>query len=154
MKNKKIKGLLAAAFTASVSLTAVGCETATENNGFALGLAALGLAPQSASATVSAVTFTEVAAPSTDTEKASTRISPSVTVKYSDGTEKEFPLTWEALAYSGDTIGSSTYRFGQAVSKDGDVINAILDDGSATYSNNPDGMSVFTDPAIKYQVAA
>jgi secreted PhoX family phosphatase len=89
---------------------------------------------------VTGIDFAAVSVPSTDAERTSVRISPSVTVTYEDGTVQTYDLTWNVLAKSGDTIGSNMY--GEAVDKDGNAIDALLD-GSADYSNNPDGMSIF-----------
>ncbi len=102
------------------------------------------------SPSITGIQFTEISAPTTDTEKTSVRIAPSVTVTYSDGSTQNYPLEWKVLAKSGDTIGTNLYKYGQTVDKDGDVINAILDDASATYSNNPDGMTIYQSGSDYY----
>lgn len=96
------------------------------------------------SKTMESIQFGSVSAPSTDEEKVSVRVSPYITVKYTDNTSYNCKLDWQVIAKSGDEFGSAI--FGGNVDFNGDPIPSLLDMGSdnqePTYSNNPDGMTL------------
>ncbi|SMP06927.1 protein of unknown function, partial [Venenivibrio stagnispumantis] len=90
------------------------------------------------SPTVQSVSFKEVPLPASDADLKSVKVSPALTVTYSDGSTKEYPLSYEVIAKTGDKIGNG--EFGMFY--DVDLQPILADDGSKTYSNNPDANSL------------
>jgi len=90
------------------------------------------------SPTVQSVSFKEVPLPASDADLKSVKVSPALTVTYSDGSTKEYPLSYEVIAKTGDKIGNG--EFGMFY--DVDLQPILADDGSKTYSNDPDANSL------------
>jgi len=90
------------------------------------------------SPTVQSVSFKEVPLPQSDADLKSVKVSPALIVKYSDGSTKEYPLSYEVIAKTGDKIGS--WEFGMFY--DIDLQPILADDGSKTYSQWPDANSL------------
>ncbi len=84
--------------------------------------------------TVQSISFETLSLPQTDEEKLSVRVSPRVYVTYSDGTTKEFPLSYKVLFRTGDkdTHGGMA---GLLYDKDGNSLERV--------STQPDANSVF-----------
>jgi secreted PhoX family phosphatase len=89
---------------------------------------------------IASLSFAPVSIAKNDTEKKEMRVSPSLTVKYNDGSEKTYTLNYKVLARMGDTIGNG--KIGLMVDKDGNPI--LKADGSEYISDNPDGNSFIT----------
>ena len=108
----------------------------------------IGCGSSSGSQTISSLEFTPVSLSANDSEKKSMRISNKVTLKYSDGSSKEYPLSYKILAKMGDKIGSGT--IGLMTDKNA---NAILKaDGSKDISDGPDGNSLINVGGKSYLV--
>jgi len=84
--------------------------------------------------TVQSISFETLSLPQTDEEKLSVRVSPKAYVTYSDGTTKEFPLSYKTLFRTGDkdTQGGTS---GLLYDKDGNSLGRV--------STQPDANSVF-----------
>ncbi|MFN3396191.1 MAG: alkaline phosphatase PhoX, partial [Thermodesulfovibrionales bacterium] len=80
------------------------------------------------------LSFESLPLPQTDEEKLSVRVSPKAYVTYSDGTSKEFPLSYKTLFRSGDK-DSQGGTAGLLYDKDGNPLGRV--------SNQPDANSVF-----------
>jgi secreted PhoX family phosphatase len=86
------------------------------------------------SPTIKGISFETLSIPQTDEEKLSVRVSPKAYVTYSDGTTKEFPLSYKTLFWTGDkdTQGGT---IGLLYDKDGNSLERV--------STQPDANSVF-----------
>ena len=91
------------------------------------------------SKSVKSIAFAPLALSANDSEKQNMRVSDKLTVTYSDGSTKDFPLSYKTLAKMGDKIGSGT--MGLMVDKDGTPLKKS--DGSEDISDGPDGNSFF-----------
>lgn len=87
---------------------------------------------------VSSIAFSPVALAANDAEKRAMRVSPKLTVTYSDDSTQEFELSYNTLAKMGDQIGSGT--IGLMTDEDGNPI--LKGDGSQDISDGPDGNSL------------
>ncbi len=101
----------------------------------------------SVSVTPTAIEFAQVGIPQTDQEHVSYKITDKLIVTYSDGTKKEYPLTFEPLVQSGDQYGS--YKWGQLLNIDGQPISNVAY-SKAEISFNPDANSIIKTPDGKY----
>jgi len=81
--------------------------------------------------------FEEVPLSTNDKEISEMRVSPLLTVHYTDNSKKEFPLSYHSIIKMGDKIGDST--FGLITDTHGDAI--VEKDGSVFISQDPDGNS-------------
>ncbi|MCF6193302.1 MAG: DUF839 domain-containing protein [Kangiellaceae bacterium] len=89
---------------------------------------------------VISIEFTSVPLSKNDEEISKMRISPLLSVTYSDGSVSNHPLSYHKLLKMGDIVGQGT--FGLITDSDG---NAIIEkDGSQFVSQDPDGNSFIT----------
>ena len=95
-------------------------------------------ANSSASTVVSSIKFAPLALSANDTEKQNMRVSKKLTVTYSDGSTKDYPLSYKTLMKMGDTIGTGV--IGQMTDKNGSPL--VKSDGSVDISDGPDGNSI------------
>ncbi|SMP22780.1 protein of unknown function, partial [Venenivibrio stagnispumantis] len=92
--------------------------------------------------------FENLDLPKTDEEIKMVKISPKFTIKYNDGSTKEYPLSYEVIAKTGDKIGNG--EFGMFY--DINLQPILADDGSKTYSNMPDANSLIKINNINYLI--
>jgi len=92
--------------------------------------------------------FENLDLPKTDEEIKMVKISPKLTVKYSNGSTKEYPLLYQVIAKTGDKIGNG--EFGMFY--DINLQPILADDGSKTYSNMPDANSLIKINNINYLI--
>lgn len=111
---------LSVAASAALMFTMVGCNSSSDN------------------ASVSSIEFAPVALSANDTEKKNMRVSSKLTVGYTDGTTKDYPLSYKTLMKMGDTIGSGV--IGQMTDKNGSPL--LKSDNSMDISDGPDGNSM------------
>jgi len=83
------------------------------------------------------IKFEQVPLSKNDQEIVGMRVSPLLTVRYTDGSKKEYPLSYHSIIKMGDKIGDST--FGLITDTHGDAI--VEKDGSVFISQDPDGNS-------------
>jgi len=88
--------------------------------------------------TIKSVKFTSVPLSQNSAEKKVMRVSKKLTIVYSDGTVKEYPLKYKILAQMGDKIGNGI--IGLITDKDSKPIYKA--DGSKDIASNPDGSSL------------
>lgn len=86
------------------------------------------------SSSVESLSFEALSMPQTDEEKLSVRVSPKAYVAYSDGTTKEFPLSYKTLFRTGDK-DSQGGTVGLLYDRNGNSLGRV--------SNQPDANSVF-----------
>lgn len=91
------------------------------------------------SPSIKSVEFKELSLPSTDSEITAVRVSPALIVTYSDGSVKEYPLTYQEVLKSGESIGGSV--FGQILDMNGNPF-AVLAYSKDSISYNPDANSI------------
>ena len=87
---------------------------------------------------IKSVAFNGIDISKNDAQKQVMRVSDKLTVTYTDGTTKEYPLGYKVLAKLGDKIGGGT--LGLMTDKDGQPI--LKKDGSKDISDGPDGNSL------------
>jgi len=102
----------------------------------------------SASTVVSSINFAPVALSANDTEKQNMRVSKNLKVTYSDGSTKDYPLSYKTLMKMGDTVGSGI--IGQITDKNGSPL--VKSDGSVDISDGPDGNSIINVGGKAYLV--
>ena len=100
------------------------------------------------SAKVASIKFAPIAISANDAEKQNMRVSNKLTVTYSDGKSKEYPLSYKTLMKMGDTVGSGV--IGQMTDKNGNPL--IKSDGSKDISDGPDGNSLINVGGKTYLV--
>lgn len=88
---------------------------------------------------VTGVSFSPLPLSANDAEKQQMRVSETLTVDYSDGSNASFPLSYKTLMKMGDTVGTGT--MGLMVAKNGNPLTKS--DGSQDISDGPDGNSFF-----------
>lgn len=94
-----------------------------------------------------AIEFSPVGIPETDQDHVSYKVTDKLTVTYSDGSKKDFPLIFEILLQSGDQYGS--YKWGQFLDIDGQPMsNIAYTKGEISW--NPDANSVIKTSDGKY----
>lgn len=98
--------------------------------------------------TVDAIAFSSVALSANDTEKQEMRVSETISVTYSDGSSKDYPLTFKTLMKMGDIIG--TGKIGLMTDKDG--VPLLKADSSEDISDGPDGNSLINVGNKTYMV--
>jgi len=126
-----VKKHLSIAASAVLALTMAGCGGSDEEQ-----------------PTVDAIAFSSVALSANDTEKQEMRVSDTISVTYSDGSSKDYPLTFKTLMKMGDVIGTGT--IGLMTDKDG--VPLLKTDGSNDISDGPDGNSLINVGNKTYMV--
>lgn len=129
-KGVNVKKHLSIAASAVLALTMAGCGSDEEQP------------------TVDAIAFSSVALSANDTEKQEMRVSDTISVTYSDGSSKDYPLTFKTLMKMGDVIGTGT--IGLMTDKDG--VPLLKTDGSNDISDGPDGNSLINVGNKTYMV--
>ena len=86
---------------------------------------------------ISEIRFVELALSKNEQEEISMRVSPLMSISYSDGTNRDFPLSYHSMIKMGDMINGN--RFGVVTDLNGNPI--IEKDGSVFVSQDPDGNS-------------
>lgn len=94
----------------------------------------------SSGSTISGIQFVGMPAPSTDEERSSSYTTAKVIVTYSDGTEREIPLTFNTIFNNTDKVGSNSYEAGRLYDING--IPLVDDSGSPMIAETPDGNSL------------
>lgn len=110
----------------------------------ALALAGCG-SSDSTALTVSNVDFVGMSAPSTNEERAKTYTAASVTVTYSDGSVKTFPLSYKTLYYNTDVINGVTP--GAVYDVNGNALKEL--NGTPYISATPDANSLMQIPGAQ-----
>lgn len=125
MKLNKLSFALAAVLAGS-TVALVGCNDDDDDN--------------SSSKTFQSVEFTDTAAPSTAEQMAQTYTESSAIITYTDGTTKEFPLTYEKLFGTLSKVGSNPHVAGQLYDFQG---NPLMDpSGAPLVAETPDSNSL------------
>lgn len=97
---------------------------------------------------VTSIAFSPVAIAANDTEKQEMRVSNTLSVAYSDGSSKEYPLTYKTLMKMGDVIGTGTI----GLITDINGLPLLKVDGSQDISDGPDGNSLINVGDKTYMV--
>ena len=100
----------------------------------ALGLTSAGYATSS----ITDLSFAPIGISKDDVQKKEMRISPKLTIAYSDGSQKSYDLSYKVLAKMGDKIGNG--MIGLMTDKEGKPL--LKKDGSQDISDGPDGNSL------------
>ncbi|MCW8822303.1 MAG: DUF839 domain-containing protein, partial [Sulfurovum sp.] len=114
-----IRNWISTAALVALGFTVVGCNSDSE-------------------AEVKSIAFSPVTIAANDTEKQEMRVSNNLSVTYSDGSSKDYPLTYKTLMKMGDVIGSGT--IGLITDINGDPL--LKADDSQDISDGPDGNSL------------
>ncbi|WP_340690584.1 PhoX family protein [Hydrogenobacter thermophilus] len=99
------------------------------------------------SAQPTAIDFAPLGIPNTDKEHVSYKVTDKLIVTYSDGSKKEYPLSYEVLLQSGDQIGN--YKWGQLLDVNGQPMSNIAYT-AGEISWNPDANSLIKTSDSKY----
>ncbi|WP_273266811.1 alkaline phosphatase PhoX [Flexistipes sinusarabici] len=94
------------------------------------------------SSELSMIQFSEVSAPDTEAAQKEVRISENATLKFADGTELSYPLSYKTLFRTGDEVGGDIA--GMILDKNGDPLKTSYSDDTSSISNYPDANSVLT----------
>ena len=128
------------AAVAAVSMAINGCNNdATAESTSTTGTESTALTNVDALAKVSSIAFAPVALSSNDSEKIEMRVSPSITVNYSDNTSVTHDLSYKVLATMGDTIGTGKIGLMTDINDD-----PILKGNDEDISDGPDGNSLIS----------
>jgi hypothetical protein len=105
-------------------------------------LSALGLSAcdSDSAAVVQSIEFSGMAAPSTDQERASAYTAAKVVVTYSDGTTRDYPLSFNTLFNNTDKVGGNPYESGRLYDVNGTPL--VDASGAPIVAETPDGNSL------------
>ena len=128
MKLNKLTLALASVMTSS-ALVLSGCMGDDDDN-----------TPAAAEKTFQSIEFTNTEAPSTAEKMAQTYTESSAIITYTDGSTEEFPLTYEKLFGTLDTVGTNPHPAGQLYDMDG---SPLMDpNGAPLIAETPDSNSL------------
>ncbi len=112
-----------------------------------LGIGAVSACGGGSSAQPIAIDFAPLGIPNTDQEHVSYKVTDKLIVTYSNGSKKEFPLSYEVLLQSGDQMGS--YKWGQLLDVNAQPMsNIAYTKGEISW--NPDANSLIKTSDGKY----